>query len=222
MKIVFKLGCAVTLIGLAAGCATYKNFSPRISEPTRSGLTINPPVLVSVFDGRGNREGSNRPDKDLQSGIQAAYPNAVEFTDYFAPTPRGRVRVRIRVQELGSQFGSRIVSGVAVQNQFGKANVQATDGWNTVVAQASSQQTAFGSALAAEGWWVGTAWLEVTIDDKRGGRNISFTIPLVSEHRENNSWGFASAQAAAKRAWSTVSARLFGTLDSVFLKVRSP
>lgn len=206
----------------AAGCANYKNYSPQVSEPARTGLLIKPPVLVSVFDGRGNRDGDNRPDQDLQRGIEATYPNAVEFTDYFAPTPRGRVRVRIRVQELGSQFGNSIVSGVAVQNQFGKANVQATDGWSTVVAQASAQQATLGSSIAAEGWWVGTAWLEVTIDDKRGGKNVSFTLPLVAEHRENNSWGYSSAKAAAKRAWSTVSAKLFSTLDNVLLKVRSP
>jgi hypothetical protein len=220
MRCVSPLIGSALIIALVAGCTTYKNYSPNITEPTRSGLVVNPPVLVSVFDGRGNREGSNKPDQDLIRGIRGAYPNAVQIVDYFSPTPSGRVRVRIRVQELGAQFGNRIVSGVAIQSQFTRASGSATDGWNTVVAQAAAQQNTFGSAIATEGWWVGTAWLEVQVEDKRRGRNIDFTLPLVSEHRESNTWGFASAQAASKRAWSTVSAKLFSTLDNVLIKAR--
>jgi hypothetical protein len=202
------------------GCSTYQNYSPTISEQTRSDLTVRPPVLVSVFDGRGNREGSKTPDESLRKGIQAAYPNATEFTDYFSPTPQGRVRIKIRVQELGSQFGNRVVSDVVVQNQYGRATALATDGWNTVIARAYAQQSSFGSAVAAEGWWIGTAWLEVTIEDRRVSRIISFTIPLISEHRESNMWGYGSAQSATKRAWNTVSAQLFSMIDSVLIKVR--
>jgi hypothetical protein len=207
-------------LSLLCGCSTYKNYTPSISEPSRVGLSIKPPIVVSVFDGRGNRDGGENPAQSIQNGIRKAYPDAVTFSDYFSPTPADRVRIRIRVQELGAQFGSRVVSGVAVANQYGRATALATDGWNTVVAQARSQQTTFGSAMAAEGWWVGTAWLEVTMDDKRHGKNISFSFPLVSEHRESNMLGYGSAQAATKRAWATVSAQLFSTIDNALLKMR--
>jgi hypothetical protein len=210
---------AISLVVLS-GCSTYKNYSPSINEASRSGLSLRKPVIVSVFDGRGNREGGQKPAQDIQSGIQKAYPEAVTFSDYFSPTPSGRVRIKIRVQELGSQFGSRLVSGVAIANQYGKASALATDGWNTVVASAQSQQTTFGSAMAAEGWWIGTAWLEVTVEDRRTNKTISFTFPIVSEHRETNMLGYASAKAATKRAWSTASAHLFSTIDNVLLKVR--
>jgi len=203
-----------------SGCATYKNFSPNIAEPARSTLIVNPPVIVSIFDGRGNREGKQAPAESIKAGIAAAYPGSVQFSEYFSPTPSGRVRVRIRVQELGSQFGSRIVSGVAVANQFGTATAMATGGWNTVVAQAQSQQTAFGSAMSAEGWWVGTAAIDMEVQDRRNGKNISFSIPLVAEHRESNMWGYASAKAATKRAWEKVSSRMFSTMDSVLMKTR--
>lgn len=203
-----------------SGCSTYKNYTPSVNESSRNGLSLRQPVIVSVFDGRGNRDGGQDPTQNIKSGIQKAYPDAVTFSDYFTPTPPGRVRMRIRIQELGSQFGSRIVSGVAIANQFGRASALATDGWNTVVACAQSQQTTFGSAMAAEGWWIGTAWLEVAVEDKRATKNISFAFPIVSEHRESNMWGYGSAQAATKRAWSTASAQLFSTMDSVLLKVR--
>jgi len=210
------------VIGLVvlSGCSTYRNFSPSINEPLRDGLSLQPPVIVSVFDGRGDRDGGQDPAQSIKSGIQKAYPEAVTFSDYFSPTPSGRVRIRIRIQELGSQFGSRTISGVAIANQYGRASALATDGWNTVVARAQSQQTTFGSAMAAEGWWIGTVILEVTVEDKRANKNISFAFPIVSEHRESNMWGHGSAQAATKRAWSTASAQLFSTIDNVLLKVR--
>jgi len=210
---------AIGLIVLS-GCSTYKNYAPSINEPSRDGLSLRQPVIVSVFDGRGNREGGQDPAQNIKTGIQKAYPEAVTFSDYFSPTPSGRVRIRIRIQEIGSQFGSRIVSGVAIANQYGRASALATDGWNTVVARAQSQQTTFGSAMAAEGWWIGTAWLEVTVEDKRANKNISFSFPIISEHRESNMWGYGSAQAATKKAWATASAQLFSTIDSVILKVR--
>jgi hypothetical protein len=203
-----------------SSCSTYKNYSPSVTEVSRNGLSLRQPVIVSVFDGRGNREGGQDPAQNIKGGIKKAYPQAVTFSDYFSPTPSGRVRIRIRIQELGSQFGSRIVSGVAIANQYGTASALATDGWNTVVAHAQSQQTTFGSAMAAEGWWIGTAWLEVMVDDKRANKNISFAFPIVSEHRESNVWGYGSAQAATKRAWSTASAQLFSTIDNVLLKVK--
>lgn len=215
MKII-SIICAVCL----AGCTTYKNFSPSISEPARTTLNINPPVIVSVFDGRGNRDGKEKPDASVKAGIAAAYPGSVEFSEYFSPTPSGRVRVRIRLQEMGSQFGSRVISGVAVANQYGAATASATDGWNTVVAQAQSQQSAFGSAMTAEGWWVGTAALEMEIQDKRHGKNISFSIPIVAEHKESNMWGYASAKTATKRAWEKASSRMFSTMDNVLMKTR--
>ena len=117
--------CAYFLaIGLVvlSGCSTYKNYSPSVDEPSRDGLSLRQPVIVSVFDGRGNREGGQNPAQNIKAGIQKAYPEAVTFSDYFSPTPSGRVRIRIRIQEIGSQFGSRIVSGVAIANQYGRAS----------------------------------------------------------------------------------------------------
>jgi hypothetical protein len=216
-KYIPSLLVAVGLIGIV-GCAEYQNYTPTISEPTRAGLKITPPVLISVFDGRGNREGNQRPDQSIKAGILSTYPDAIQLVDYFTQTPQGRIRIKIRIQELGSQFGSRVVSSSSIVNQYGQATALATDGWNSVVANAYSQQTSFGSSIATEGWWIGTAWIEVNIEDKRNGRKIDFTFPLVSEQKESNMWGYGSANAATKRAWSRVSAQLFSTIDNVLIK----
>src|SRR5258708_3130348 len=44
-------------------------------------------------------------------------------------------------------------------------------------------QTTLGSGFVAEGWWVGSAWLELGIIDRRAGRNIDLQVPLVAEAR---------------------------------------
>jgi hypothetical protein len=58
-------------------------------------------------------------------------------------------------------------------------------------------QTTLGSGFVAEGWWVGSAWLELGIIDRRAGRSIDLQVPLVAEARESNTVGYASASAAA-------------------------
>ena len=81
-------------------------------------------------------------------------------------------------------------------------------------------QRTLGSGFVADGWWVGSAWLELGIIDRRAARNIDVQVPLVAEARESNRVGYASASAAANKAWSTVSAQLFSTLDALLIKVR--
>jgi hypothetical protein len=80
-------------------------------------------------------------------------------------------------------------------------------------------QTTLGSGFVAGGWWVGSAWSELGIIDRRAGRNIDLQVPLVAEARESNTVVYASASAAASKASSTVSAQLFSTLDTLLLKV---
>jgi hypothetical protein len=68
-------------------------------------------------------------------------------------------------------------------------------------------QTTLGSGFVAGGWWVGSAWSELGIIDRRAGRNVDLQVPLVAEARESNTVGYASASAAASKASSTVSGK---------------
>ena len=53
-------------------------------------------------------------------------------------------------------------------------------------------QTKLGSGFVSEGWWVGSAWLELGIIDRRAGRNIDLRVPLVTEAREPNTVGYSN------------------------------
>ena len=128
--------------------------------------------------------------------------------------------VRIRIIELGANFGSRIVSGIAIANATSTAEVRAQSGWSSVVATATSNQSIFASSFSGEGWWIGTAWVEFEVQDNRKNNDISFSLPIVAESRESNTLGYTSASRAAKRAWNTVSSQLIQTIDSLIMKVR--
>ena len=69
---------AIGLIALS-GCSTYKNYAPSVNEPSRDGLSLRQPVIVSVFDGRGNREGGQDPAQNIKTGLQKAYPEGSQL-----------------------------------------------------------------------------------------------------------------------------------------------
>lgn len=208
------------ILFLVSGCATYRPITPTLSESPRQGINLKTPVLVAVFDGRATKQNGDQIVNSLQTSLQQIYGNSIEFIDYFAKTPENRVLVRIRVMALGANFGSRIITTSYFSGSIGTAQANATNGWNSVVAIASSQQSLFGGSFTGEGWWIGTAWLEMDIQDKREGKLINFTVPVAAEHKESNLWGYSSGDKAAERAWNVVSPQMMRVLDGIFIKVR--
>jgi hypothetical protein len=201
------------------GCETYRPLAPSVQESPRTGLVLKEPVLLGLFDGRADKKDSAQLLNSLRTGIETAYGRSVQFVDYFASAPANRVLVRIRINELGSRFGSRVIPISTISTQFGVATARAGT-WGPVVARADWSQTTLGSGFSAEGWWVGSAWFELGVVDQTGARSLNLQLPLVAESRESNTLGYASASAAANKAWSTVSAQLFSILDALLLKVR--
>lgn len=218
--ILLKFHVSALFILLVLGCATYRTITPELSEVPRQGIAIKTPVLVAVFDGRATKQGSDQIVSSLQNNLRRIYGNSMDLVDYFAKTPENRVLVRIRLMALGANFASRIISTSYFANSIGTAQVNATNGWNSVVAIASTQQSIFGGSFTGEGWWIGTAWIEMDIQDKRGGKAISFTVPVAAEHKESNLWGYSSGDKAAERAWNVVSSQMMRVLDGIFIKVR--
>jgi hypothetical protein len=201
------------------GCETYRPLAPSVQESPRTGLVLKKPVLVGLFDGRADKKDSAQLLNSLRSGIETAYGGSVQFVEYFASAPADGVFIRIRINELGSRFGSRVIPISTISTQFGVATARAGT-WGPVVARANWSETTLGSGFSAEGWWVGSAWLELGIVNRRGAPTPNLQLPLVAESRESNTFGYASASAAANKAWSTVSAQLFSVLDALLLKVR--
>ena len=216
MKITIATIIVLTVFG---GCATERHITPTLSEPSRVGLKLNPPILGSIFDGRATKD-----PKDIVSQLQAdlsrIYGSSIEWEKYFSKTPKGRIAVRIRIVTLGASFGSRLVSSTAFATAVGSAQSSATGPWGYVVGNVSTQQTLLAGSFSGEGWWNGAAWIDLEVQDCRSPKPISFTLPIVAEHKESNMWGYSSGDKAARIAWQRVSVQLTRAMDTIFRTVR--
>lgn len=207
------------VLAAVAGCATERHLSPTLSEGSRTGLDLKPPILGAIFDGRTTQEPKDAASR-LQEDLTRIYGSSIEWKDYFTKTSPGRVAVRIRIVILGSSFGSRLISSVAFGNAISSAQSSATGPWGTVVGNMSAQQSVLAGSFSGEGWWNGAAWIDLEVQDCRGSKPISFTVPIVAEHRESNMWGYASGDKAARNAWQRVAVQLTRAMDTIFRAVR--
>lgn len=201
------------------GCATERHIAPTLSEPSRTGLELSPPILGAVFDGRATQDPKDAASQ-LQSDLSRIYGSSIEWDSYFSKTPQGRIAVRLRIVTLGASFGSRLVSSTAFANAVGSAQGNATGPWGYVVGNISTQQTLLAGSFSGEGWWNGAAWIDLEVQDCRGSKPIKFTLPIVAEHRESNMWGYSSGDKAARIAWQRVSVQLTRAMDTIFRAVR--
>jgi hypothetical protein len=202
-----------------AGCATERHIAPILSEPPRTGLELNPPILGAVFDGRATQEPKDASSQ-LQTDLSRIYGTSIEWDNYFTKMPKGRVAVRVRIIMLGASFGSRLVSSTAFANAVSSAQTSATGPWGAVVGNVTAQQSVLAGSLSGEGWWNGAAWIDLEVQDYRGSAPISFTLPIVAEHRESNMWGYSSGDKAARIAWQQVSVQLTRAMDNILRTVR--
>lgn len=210
---------ALISIVIVSGCATERVVTPTITGEPRIGLELSPPLVGSVFDGRPIQEKKDVASK-LQSDLSRLYGSSIEWGEYFAKTPTGRVAVRIRIVTLGASFGSRLVSATAFANAVGSAQANATGPWGQVVGNISSEQTVMAGSFSGEGWWNGAAWVDLEVEDHRGSNPKSFTLPIVAEHRESNVWGYTSGDRAAQISWDRVAAQLTRAIDTIVRTVR--
>lgn len=216
LKIAIAVMIALALFG---GCATERYIAPTLSEPPRTGLELKPPILGAVFDGRATQDPKNAASQ-LQADLSRIYGTSIEWDSYFTKTPQGRVAVRVRIVTLGASFGSRLVSSTAFANAVSSAQTSATGPWGSVVGNVSAQQSVLAGSLSGEGWWNGAAWIDLEVQDYRGDKPISFTLPIVAEHRESNMWGYSSGDKAARISWQRVSVQLTRAMDTIFRAVR--
>jgi len=210
---------AMIVFSIFTGCATERHISPTLSEPTRTGLELKPPILGAVFDGRATQDPKDAASQ-LQADLSRIYGSSIEWNDYFTKTPQGRVAVRVRIVMLGASFGSRLISTTAFANAVTSAQGSATGPWGPVVGSVSAQQSVFAGSFSGEGWWNGAAWIDLEVQDNRGANPVNFTVPIAAEHRESNMWGYASGDKAAHTAWQRVAVQLTRALDTIFRTVR--
>lgn len=210
---------AMIVFSIFAGCATERHISPTLSEPTRAGLDLEPPILGAVFDGRATQDPTDAAST-LQADLSRIYGSSIEWNNYFTKTPQDRVAVRVRIVMLGASFGSRLISTTAFANAISSAQGSATGLWGPVVGSVSAQQSVFAGSFSGEGWWNGAAWIDLEVQDNRGTNPVNFTMPITAEHRESNMWGYSSGDKAARTAWQRVVLQLTRALDTIFRTAR--
>lgn len=204
----------VALLGLLSACATHKSYSPDLNAPARTGLEPDTAILVGVIDGRTGV--SNRSFADsLLADLTDIYGSAVERHDYFAEVPTGRVGVKIRIRRLSSEFGSRVISTSALRQRQTETSVNATSRWGYLVGEAETRSNTLSSSMIAEGWWIGGAWLDLEVADRREGSRETVQFALVEEVRKSNTMGYQTAENATKEAWRAVSSDLLYVFDKI-------
>jgi hypothetical protein len=212
------LGVSI-LIFIPVGCATNKAFTPTpIEDESRSELQVTPPLLVSLVDIRGDQEDKDAILQTVKSSLTRIYGSSIQWTSPFAKIPDNRVAAHLSIKQMSSEFGIRRVSVPVILENNQTAIAAAGDYWHGSVAAITSKQQTLAQTEMAQGYWVGTAWINVRLVDNRKG--ATFNIPLVSEATENNTWGYASATSAGRSAWRKITPQLINLFDTVLMKLR--
>ena len=206
------------LIFGCGGCATERYVTPKITSAPRAACS-------SKIQSSRPYTTAERPE--LIQKLPLRYrPNLRTSTEvifggcHFDPVRKVGVAVRIRIVMLGSSFGSRLISSANFETAVQSARVSMTGPWGSVFGTATGTSTVFGGSFTGEGWWNGAAWIDVEIQDNRSDTPSHFTVPIASEDKESNIWGYSSGDKAASKAWETASAQLTRTVDEVLRTVR--
>jgi len=171
---------------LIFSCATQRVIVPEISETPRTSIRLNKPVLFSILDARTTKEKSAEVITSIRNGLKNTYGASLKWVDYFSQTPEKYVSVKIRLKANEANFGSRIISVASIQNTFSSLFASVSNNWNQVIVTASHQQTTLGNSFYAEGWWIGTSWIEMEISDNSIGKLEKISFPIVAEHKESS------------------------------------
>lgn len=209
----------VVFMSLMFSCATHRGIEPSIDAHQRRGILLNKPVFYSVYDGRAQQENIDITSR-LKEDLVRIYGDSILWSEYFDKTPDGRVAIRIRIITLGSNFGNRLVSTAAFTNAVSSAQASAVGPWGIAIGAATSQQLVFGGTVTGEGWWNGAVWIDLEVQDNREKIPVNFTIPIVAEHKESNTLGYASGDKAAQASWDKAAAQLIRAIDAILRIVR--
>jgi hypothetical protein len=87
------------------------------------------------------------------------------------------------------------------------------------VSTAIVSQPVIKNNVAAQGYWIGTSYLEVSLVDNLHSVKKIYEFPFVGEDMQNNTWGYKSGSIAAQNSWNKVSSHFLDLIDSIAMKI---
>jgi hypothetical protein len=208
------------LVLLTLSCQTYRSYIPNtISGNQRQEFNLKNPIIIAVKDSRKTTESSAQLIESIQSGLKAIYGNNIVFQSYFDKIDNGRVAIKINIKEIGSIFGVRTLQYQTYHNQITAVSSSVSTYWGSAVSTAVVSQPVMQNNFSAEGYWVGTSYLDIALVDNLHNIKSIYEFPFAAEDTRSNIWGYKSGSIAAKNSWEKVSSHLLDFIDSIAMKI---
>ncbi len=209
----------LVLIALTYSCQTYRTIIPTISGTPRHELKLKKPIIIAFKDSRPTTENSLQVIESLKSGLKSIYGQNIAFQSYFDKTEDNQVALKINIKEIGSNFGVRTIQYQTYRNQVTAVSSSVSTYWGSAVSTAIVSQPVVQNNYAAQGYWVGTSYLQIAlVDNLHSVKNI-YEFPFAAEDMQNNTWGYKSGSIAAQNSWNKVSSHLLDLIDSIAMKI---
>lgn len=209
----------ILLVTLACSCQTYRTITPTISASPRTEYKLEKPIIIAFKDSRQTVK-NNAPIIDsLKADLKRIYGDNIVFASFYDKTDNGRVAIKIDIKEIGSTFGTRVIKYQSYYNQVTAVSSSISTYWGSSVSSVIVSQPVIRNNYSAQGYWVGTSYLNVTLVDKLHKGDDIYDFPFVGEDMQSNTWGYKSAKTAAEKSWSKVSIHLLELIDSISLKL---
>lgn len=200
-------------------CQTYRTLTPTITGNSRQDLKLKKPIIISFKDSRKTTENSQQVIESLQNGLKAIYGNNIIFKSYFDKTEDNTVAIKVNIKEIGSNFGIRTIQYQSYYNQVAAVSSSVSGYWGSAVSTAIISQPVIQNNIAAQGYWVGTSYLDIALVDNIHTEKKIYEFPFVGEDMQNNTLGYKSASIAAQNSWDKVSSHLLDLIDSIAMKI---
>lgn len=200
-------------------CQTNRTITPTISSIPRKELKLPRPIQISIKDSRENVKNREEVINSLQNSLQHIYGNNVVFRSYFDRTNESTVTIKLNIKEIGATFGTRTIHYRSVHNQTLAVSNSISNYWGTTVSTVILSQPIYKDNFIAEGYWIGTSYIEVEFVDNLNENKQIYRFPLIAEDRVSNTWGYKSASSAANKSWNILSSYLLDFIDSIATKI---
>ena len=171
------------------------------------------------MDSRQDTKNSEQVIQSLQSGLKSTYGSNVIFKSYFDKTDDKSVAIKINIKEIGSQFGIRTIQYQTYRNQITAVSSSVSTYWGSAVATAIVSQPVIQNNFSAEGYWVGTSYLDISLVDNFHSVKGIYNFPFAAEDTRSNTFGYKTASASAQTSWNKVSSALLSLIDDVAMKI---